>query len=407
MNLNNFFISSYYTEGDDLNSYLSGPSVDLVDYLKGKNKDLIYFRFPLFNQNKKKKIIIEFIKGSLTKKKIINFTINDFFLKKDYSNSLITITYYKILEIYFLVKIFNKVKKINKIVWSTDSIQFLSLFLCSLFIKNYQIYDVIDFTPRRYLSKFMNNIFFILDRLSCKFSNLILCQTERVLRFRAKKIGKNIVNKHHTKFSGIDKKLFIDNPDKFNENSIVYVGLIAEQYGIDLLIEAIHNLKNKPKNLLVDIYGPIDSYLYYENLIKLINHYDLGKYINFKGPIYDKIQVQKICSKYSLGLALYKKDKNIITSKFFGSVNKIPMYFASSLPVLSSYLPIISKDIKNKKLGLVSGLNLKEVSNNLNYFFQLSLEKKIDLRKNSFNFINTKTWQNIYDEILIRIQNEF
>ena len=158
------FLSSYYVSIDsEKDSYLSGPSLDLFDYLNEKrNKyNTVYFRFPLatlLDKKIKKTIIIHEIINGLYKERFINFEIPFLFRKFNSINIIIS----KFLEIFFITKYLINNKINFDIFFTTDSIQFLTTYLFNFKNRDKikKVYDVIDYSPRRYISK-IYNFFFI------------------------------------------------------------------------------------------------------------------------------------------------------------------------------------------------------------------------------------------------------
>jgi glycosyltransferase involved in cell wall biosynthesis len=404
------FLSSYYIHfPNEEDSYLSGPSVDMFDYLKKNSSkyNTVFFRFPLLTRldpNTEKIIIINEIIDSSCNKEFIKFRI-PYFLSKIYQIHFII---YKVLEIFFLIKYFVKKKNFFDLFIATDSIQFLTAYFSNFKNRNKikKVYDVIDYSPRRYKSKIINFLFHFLDYLSCILSDMSVCQSDRVKRFRAKKFGNWILKKSFVKFSGIEKNLFIENYDNFNPKHFVYVGLIAPQYGIDLIIKSFEKIINFDKNIKIYLVGPIDDVCYYNNVLDLINNFNLQKNFIFTGPILDKKKVSEFITTKALGLALYKRDKSIVSTKFFGAVNKIPMYLSTSLPVLTTSIPIISKQIEKLSIGYSSSEKVDQLVNAINLYLSLPMENKIQQRKRVFNFMLDNSWDKVYDNLFYNLFNK-
>lgn len=404
------FLSSYYISIDsEKDSYLSGPSLDLFDYLNEKrNKyNTVYFRFPLatlLDKKIKKTIIIHEIINGLYKERFINFEIPFLFRKFNSINIIIS----KFLEIFFITKYLINNKINFDIFFTTDSIQFLTTYLFNFKNRDKikKVYDVIDYSPRRYISKIYNFFFHLLDYISCHLSDMSVCQSDRVNRFRKKKFRNWIPEKNFIKFSGIKKNLFIENYDNFNPNHFVYVGLIAPQYGIELIVETFKKIIYINRNIKVYFVGPIDDIAYYKNILDIINNFNLQNNFIFIGPILDKKEVAQFITTKALGLAFYKRNKSIISTKFFGAVNKIPMYLSASLPVLSTNLPVISKQIEQYSIGYICSNKIDKLTSLVNLYLGLPMEMKIQQRRRAFNFMLNNTWDKIYDNLFFNLYNK-
>lgn len=404
------FLSSYYISIDnEKDSYLSGPSLDLFDYLNERRDkyNTVYFRYPLttlLDKRIKKTIIIYEIINGLYKKKFINFEIPFLFRKFNSINIIIN----KFLEIFFITKYLINNRINFDIFFTTDSIQFLTTYFFNFKNRNKikKVYDVIDYSPRRYISKILNFFFHLLDYISCRFSDLAVCQSDRVKRFRKKKFGDWILGKNFVKFSGINKNLFIENYDNFNPNHFVYVGLIAPQYGIDLIIETFKKIIYINKNIKVYLVGPIDDIAYYNNILDIINNFNLQNNFIFTASILDKKKVAQFITTKALGLAFYKRNKSIVSTKFFGAVNKIPMYLSASLPVLSTNLPVISKQIKQYSIGYQCSNNIENLTSLVNLYLGQPMKMKIQQRRRALNFMLNNTWDKIYDNLFFNLYNK-
>ena len=401
---NKILLSSYYFDTDNIDSYLSGPSVDLVNYLNEKGYEIYYFRYPLINSKKKKKFIIQKIYRSKTKTlKIIEFENKHISSRSFYK--LIPTILYKLREFLIILYHANKLKKKVEIIWCTESISLLAFFFSSLKSKkNLIIYDVIDFSPRRFKNKFHNFLFHLLDLISCNLSDLIMCQTDRIIKFRNKKYKNKFFNKQIIKKSGIEEKFIVKNLSDFQKNKFVFCGVISEENGVEEIIDAIQLFKNK-KNLFVDIYG-IGDEKYLDYLDKKINNLNLKNNIKINGPLLDKNDLTKIISNYELAFALYPKIKSIISTKFYGSVNKVPMYFSASLPVITTKYIRIAKEIDDNNLGVICGFSKEKIYASLQKFINLNDEKKIEIRNNCYNYSLENTWEKVFDQIFKTINNE-
>jgi len=402
----NFFLSSYYSR--NLQSYTSGPSIDFYDYLKENPKitNLVFFRFPLIDNRKLKYLIIE---GKINnkyffeKKKIFNI----FTVKNDYHSTIPSILY-KIIECVYLLSYFYKYsKKISfYYVLGTESSQTVCLSLFKILKHRVLIYDVVDFSPRRYIQRTKNFLFHLLDYIACNVSDLNLIQTVRIKNFRKKKF-KNKNLKQFVKRSAINKKYFIKNFDNYRKNSIVYAGIISKTEGLEEMIESIGILKKEFPNIKLDIIGRTDDRKYYKFLKKLIKKHRCEKSIYFLGPIHDKILLTKKLSSYSLAIALYKsKLDNFISCKFWNDVNKIRVYNSASLPILMTKIPYSHYEISKENAGFVIAPNNRlQIQDSIRKFFLLTAKKQKEMRKNSYKLAKKYEWSKIFDKLFKKLQH--
>jgi len=402
---NNFLILSYYFESEDPNSYMSGPSVDYYKFLKGRSdiNSITYFRFPLINKNKSSEIIIEEFKNN-------KVSIHKFKFKKitnyQYGNQkTIETTIYKIHEIYFILKYiyFGKFKKKYNVIWTTESTQLLSSLIFKIFnTKTKIVYDVIDFSPRRFPNKFKNHIFHFLDFMACKLANYSVVQTPRIVRYRKKKFNLSST-KHIIKPSGVDIDYFRENTNDFDEFSIVYAGVITETEGLDLILDIMPDLISYNNNIKLKIIGSSQDQKYLDDFLLKIELMNLGDHIVFKGQINDKSYLADYLEKQSLSIALYRNIKNEVSNKFFNSVNKLHVYSSCSLPIVTTYKPYFGSLIEKHNAGFRVSYNKNILLKNIIKYFDFSIDEKIQMRKNSFNLSKLYSWNKIYEDITNQI----
>lgn len=400
-----FLILSYYFESDDPNSYMSGPSVDYFKYLQTRSdiENITYFRFPLINEKKYSNIIIEEFQND-------KLVIHKFKFKKitnyKFGNQTIFETIiYKFHEIFYILKyiFLGKYKKKFDIIWTTESSQLLISRIFKIFNSKVKIvYDVIDFSPRRFPNKIKNNIFHFLDYLACKLTNYSVVQTPRIIRYRKRKY--NIENsKHIVKPSGVDLDLYRKNFSDFDEFSIVYAGVITETEGLDLIIDIMPDLVKYNNKITLKIVGSSQDKNYFQDLLFKINSLNLKKNIDFIGQISNKSHLADLLKKQSISIALYRNIKNEVSNKFFNSVNKLHVYSSCSLPIITTYKPFFGSLIESHNAGYRTNYKKDILFQIIKCYFDLPINEKKQIRENSYNLSKMYSWNKIFKEITNQI----
>ncbi len=408
MKKNNFFLASYYFpsnngKNDNLNSYMSGPSVDLYDYLLKKEEfeNIIFFRFPLLTKKRDKKLIVQ---GRINKEKFFDeFPVKTFVNYQSQHQSILQTFVYKLSECYYLFKVFKKYSGLEfNCIWTTESVQLLTTRILFKKKKNLKIiYDVIDYSPRRFPSRIKNSIFHFLDRFSCKLSSFSVVQTERIIRYRKRK---NLINdKQLIKPTGIQRKFFV-NSKTYDKNNIVYAGILSETEGLDLILDNFLDIIKINPKIKFNIIGTSQDENYMNKFIEKINDKKVKNYIEYLGPMYNKYELSDFLSKQGLAVALYnRKNKEEISNKFFNSVNKLHMYGAACLPIMTTSIPLFSKNIKNHDAGYVISYNKQDLLKSLTNYFLLSDANYYNLRKRSYELSKNYNWEKIFNDIFTKI----
>jgi len=178
-------------------------------------------------------------------------------------------------------------------------------------------------SSNRIIKKLLNMI----EMFSWHFSDRIITVNEVVL----KELTIRYKNKSKLKVISnyVDTEKFPYNED-YNLNGklkLIYHGTIAERFGLDDVLLAINNLKNKEVVHFL-IIGTGD----YEKILKnKINKYNLDKIVTFDNNAYDVDELNGIIRDYNVGIVPYK---NLLSTEFILPL-KLQEYISVGLPVIT------------------------------------------------------------------------
>lgn len=166
----------------------------------------------------------------------------------------------------------------------------------------------------------------------------------------------------------------------YNTNDTInfcYVGRIAEDKGIDILIDAIHKLSNKNLNIQIDIYGDNNNQYAIEQL-ETVNRLNL-KNIEFKGYI-KASTINEVFEKYHYSIIPSKWYDNMPNSLIESSINGIP--------VIVSNVGSLGELINDGENGFAfEHNNSKSLADKIESLFLVSEENYNQLSQNSYNWI--------------------
>lgn len=233
---------------------------------------------------------------------------------------------------------------------------FIGIFSRKIFFKKIEkiIYFGTDFSEDRFKNKILNKIYYFVESVCCKYSDLVISNTKRAEEKRFKfglKKEKSIIVPNGVLLDKVDF-----NKKELNKNNFIFVGSITKEHGLYDLIEAIYPLINK---FVLIGYG--------DDWDRTVS---LCKEKNIEIETYYK-KDHKFCINYmkkfnGFGLAPYN-----LNSKwtYYCSPLKVVEYIACGLPVLMSSLPEIARHVKENNLGVVySELDYNKISNDLKLF---------------------------------------
>jgi glycosyltransferase involved in cell wall biosynthesis len=157
---------------------------------------------------------------------------------------------------------------------------------------------------------------------------------------------------------------------------LVFVGRVAPEKNLKILIEALNMLKDGSKPFRLSIYGDTRHKNYYAELLSIVQANDLGGIIFFKGP---KTQEE-------LKDVYLKADLLCLLSEYEGFSNVLAEGLIHGCIVLSSNIPENASVLVDGENGfLVNTKDIASVENGLHRFFNLNTEERADMRKRNYD----------------------
>lgn len=193
------------------------------------------------------------------------------------------------------------------------------------------------------------------------------------------------------KFQELAKK---DRAYNTNDNiNFCYVGRIAEDKGINILIDAINKLSNKKLNIQIDIYGD-DNNQYAIEQLETVNRLNL-KNIEFKGYVKASI-INEVFKKYHYSIIPSKWYDNMPNSLIESSINGIP--------VIVSNVGSLGELINDGENGFTfEHNNSQSLADKIESLFLVSEENYNQLSQNSYNWIKDYSDKSKHYNLLINI----
>lgn len=310
----------------------------LVDYLKCKFRETYEIIHP-FEYSEFKASHIK--KHTLEKTYIIKETKN--IELKNYA------LYIKdfLMSLYFSLWIVLKNKrKIDLLIGANPLNVSAGVVLKKLGIVKKTVFYVIDYTPARFNSQFLNFWYQYFCKFSAKYTDYIWNLTQRMANVWRKfgvKTEKNIVVPGGINFHIKKRRFFSDDNIR-----LVFFGHLVESKGIKLIIEAFAKLVNKSSRYRLIIIGGGDLEGYIKNRIHELN---LENFIVFFGFLPEYEVALDIISECHIGLALYKPSNDNIT--VYADPLKIKEYLSCDIPVIMTKVPEIAEEIQREEAGIV------------------------------------------------------
>ncbi len=360
------------------------PAQDLKEYfLDKKVKTLMFIAHPLFYVKGRPGPYFEIYEnGILTKK--VQYKNRKFIGPLQYAKDFI-------LTLYWVIK---TGKKWDLII-SLDNLNTLSsLILRELGLTNKVVYYTIDFVPNRFNNKLMNLFYNNIEKTSVRFADVTWNLTERVAKGREKvrgmkrnKYNRQVVVPLGVWFNRTPKRKF----QEIEKHSMVYAGGLVPHQGVQLVLDAMPQVLKQIKDLKFYIIGIGE---YEQELKNKVKNMGLKDHVKFLGYMEKHEDVEKELSRHGVAMAMYSPE--LSKWSYYGDPSKIKNYLSCGLPVITTSLTLISKELMKKKCGLVAEYQKDDLAKKILEILSDSEMQKA-YRANAIEFSSNYDWNKILD----------
>ncbi|MDO8657825.1 MAG: glycosyltransferase [Candidatus Levybacteria bacterium] len=255
------------------------------------------------------------------------------------------------------------------------------------------IYYVSDYSPHRFGKTLFNGLYVWLDRFCAINADFIwdvslAMQPARIKAGLNPKKSAKCLHVPNGLFATQIKALPIEKRMPF---SLVFLGTLGYENGPDLAIESLIIIKKKYPKVKLHIVGGGKENL--NRLKNLVEKLQLKDSVIFYGFIVDNNEMAGIIRKCYIALAPYRAIKNSI--RWYADATKIRQYMASGLPIITTHVPPLGKQIVEKGAGIMIDDSKEDLAKAAMHLFTNSqLYDKVTQRAIALSKNNT--WENIY-----------
>ncbi len=346
--------------------------------------------------------IIEIYKGVKMKKKfsIPSFSYLPIYLFCRIKSQNRTRISYKLRDFFSVIFTAFKVGGKYDLFIGLEAINLLAgLFLKKIGRVRTVVYYVSDYSPTRFGKTLFNSIYLALDRFAVRHADFTWDVSPAMKKGRmnaglSEHDMKRVLHVPNALFPTQIKSLPIS---KRIPNSLVYMGALYPEFGSDLAIEALKEIKKKIPDTTLRIIGGGDGLERLKNLVKKLS---LEKSVVFYGFIGSNSEMAKIVRNSYLGLAPYRAgDSSSRWYGWYGDAGKIRQYVASGLPVVTTQVPPLGTHIVNLGAGIMAKDTVESFSKEI---IRLLLDKDLymKLTEKSEEISRDNTWENVYSKAL-------
>ncbi|MBI2028470.1 MAG: glycosyltransferase [Candidatus Levybacteria bacterium] len=265
------------------------------------------------------------------------------------------------------------------------------------------VYYVSDYSPHRYPQFLFNKIYVYLDKFCAKNADYTWDVSPEINLGR-KQAGQR--DDESSEVILVPNALF---PSQINyskiENlyphSLVFAGTLGVENGPDIAVEAITRLIRKYPNVSLHIFGGNEEGKE-DKLKRMCETLQIKKNIIFHGFIQNAELLTKTINRYMVGLAPYKKRKDSVRA--FGDATKLRLYMGAGLPVITTDVPPLGKQLSKIGSALIVNDSPKDLAAAIDKLFS-NRNLYISMREKAIEYAKGNTWENTYKNAFSKMRN--
>lgn len=355
---------------------------EFVNYLLNHQCcNILHIRFP-FGRDSLKSIRLFFYRegGMMIRESVIKFNYPEI------------ISYFKDF-IYGFIYGYKYLRNTELFVGTNNLLIMVGLFFRKIGYVKKVAYVVIDYSPIRFANRFINSIYYFLDKIACYNSDVVWPLNKKMLEGREKdnRIDLGRVRFREAPFGNNSRSLNVEDYNNYQKNEIVYFGGVMKSKGCELFVPIAKALLAAGfSNFKLTVLGGGDvSYLKKE-----ISASNLNNYFDVRGRIDNQDEINSILLKCGIAIAPYfPEDKNNFS--YYADPGKVKTYLGCGLPIVITDVPPIAKDIAANGAGLIANYIAADFADKIlnilnNYEFY---------RENAIKFGKEFDWNIIFSQL--------
>lgn len=255
------------------------------------------------------------------------------------------------------------------------------------------IYYVSDYSPNRYPNRWFNALYLYLDRFCVLHADYTwdVSKAMQPARIAVGLDAHRSVPVIHVPNGLYPAQIKSAPHSEILPHTLVFMGTLGEENGPDIAIEAIPYVLKKFPRTTLHIIGGGDRDI--EKLKNKVSQSKLDRNIIFHGFISDRKKVSKLIKVYYAALAPYRAFPG--SPRYWGDATKMRAYLASGLPVITTEVPPLGKEAKEKGAAIIVKDNPQDLACAI---IRLFSDRKLylQLRKGAISFAKDNTWENTF-----------
>lgn len=214
-----------------------------------------------------------------------------------------------------------------------------------------------------------------------RFDWLVFNNTCKVIYFPSETMEElfNVKGKSDTLPPGAEEKIYIDK-DNFSNKSLIYVGAVGGNNGVDLLLQAFDSINSNEKLVNLTL------------IVREVNE-DIKKYLDKEWlKVATGVSGIDMLSKYYEEASYAVIPRKIDLYMDFAVPIKLYEYISFGIPIISTNCKEIAKILKGNNLGLVAEDNVESLGDIINKAFEEEEYYK-EYKKNLKEYVSNNNWK--------------
>jgi len=263
------------------------------------------------------------------------------------------------------------------------------------------IYYVSDYSPNRYKASWFNSVYLWLDRLAATNSDFIwdVSKAMHPARIKAGLDGRSSAPVIHVPNGLLRAQIKALPYNQVKKYSFVYMGTLGFENGPDLFIQVMQRIVKRFPTVTLHVVGGGERLDFLKTLALKLK---LGDNVIFYGYVPDGAKMSGILQKCAIGVAPYRAIEGSV--RYYADAGKIRAYCAAGLPVISSDVPPLGKEVANYGGAVI-------VNDTIDGFAEAAVRMISDhtsylrMRQKAFSYAKNCSWENTFTKTFLEMRN--
>lgn len=262
------------------------------------------------------------------------------------------------------------------------------------------IYYVLDYSPNRY-SPALNKLYLALDRYCATRADFVwdVSMAMQSARISAGLDPKKSAPVIHVPIGVYPDQIKLATARDIQPYSLVYMGTLGEENGPDLAIEILPIIQKKYPTALLHIIGGGGENL--DRLKTLAESLELKNQVIFHGFVVRSSNMANILSRCYVAVAPYRDFPNSV--RRYADSSKMRSYAAAGLPIITTPVPPLGKDLQKLGGAIIAADNKKSFSRVVISLFS-NPRRYAKMRRAIIKYAKNNTWDKEFSNAFSKSQ---